>query len=243
MSSILLTGAGSTRSGGAAVDPIESIPGLVLRYQSWNPEIFLNSGGSPAEDLEEVKDILDLSPEGVVTTQPTLAKQAIWAANVINGHGALWFDETDDGYGTDCSLHDDYTIYLVTNTELSGGIRSINSGETNKLISMSRSNAAVYLGAAVVSDLSANADEWCIGVLRVSTAGTVSSFRLNGVDVTENPAVAADWFTVTLGAVGAVPEPLAGLFAAAGAFSRAITDAEAEIVEEYLSAKTGIVLG
>lgn len=228
---------------GGSGDPIAGIPNLLWRIQSWNPETFLNALAEPATDLEEVVSVVDLSEAGVTTSQATLAKQALWVENVINGHGALWFDDTDDGYLTTCSTGEEYTIYFVANTEVGGGRRTINSNETNKLVSTSRDNNAVYLGAAVVGDLSAHADTWCIGVLRVSTANTLSSFRLNGVDVTANPAIAAEWFTITLGAVGAVAEALAGMFSAGGAFGRVLTLEEVNILETYLAEQTGIELG
>lgn len=221
-------------------DPIPAIPGLVLRWQSWSAGTFLNGSGDPAADFEEVETIVDISGNSNDGTQALFAKQGIWRDAQINGHGALECDPVDDGYGSPCILNGEYTIFVVSNTQTGGGIRTVNGAPGNRLISTSRNNAAVFVGAVVVSDLSAFADTWAIGCLRISTVGTSSNFRLNGVDITESAAVVAEWGNVDLGAVGGVPEPTNGQIAFVAAFNRPLDLDEVEIVESYLSNQTGI---
>lgn len=221
-------------------DPIADIPGLVLRWQSWSPETFLDAGGNPVEEFEEVETILDLSIAGNDATQASVTKQGLWFTNQINGHGALNMDPVDDGYTSPCDLTSDYTIFLVSNTGAGGGIRTVNGSPGNRLISTSRNNAAVFAGSAIVSDLSAFADTWTIGCLRISQTLTSSNFRLNGVDITENATVAAAWGLVLLGHVGVIPEPVNGSVAFVAAFDRTLDLSEVQTVEQYLSEKTAI---
>lgn len=211
-----------------------------MRLESWEPSKWLNVSAAPVANDDPVSDILDVNAIGNNASQSDSGKRGVWKTGQINGHGALLLDGSNDGYTTPLLLSGDYTIYVVSKQASSGGSRMVNSAETNKLISIGRSNNAAYVGSAVAGDLSAYADAWCIGVLRVSSSLGVSSFRVNGVDVTENPSVAADWFTLTIGAVGAVAEAANGYLSALGAFPTSLSLAETQELEAYLSLHTGI---
>jgi hypothetical protein len=211
----------------------------VLRLETWEPGSILNGSGVAAADSETVATIVDLSAGGYNATQSSDPNRAVWSTGEINGHGALVFDEVNDGYITECDLTGSYTLYGVTQRpSISGGTRAVNSRDQNRLVAPTRNNNAVFLGGFVVDDMQPYTG-WQIWVLR-NTAGVASSFRIGGADITEVPSRTGDWGRVSLAEPGVFLEPWGGMIASVGAFNFALSDLEVAELEEYLSEKTGI---
>lgn len=223
-----------------SVDAIQQIPGLIQQIESWHPENFLNGDDDPASENDPLVTLVDRT--GFYDfTQSVETQQAIWKEDQINGYGAALFDAVDDGMISECNLGSEYTISAVLNTSIGSLRRSFQSRDGNKVISTSRSNFAVFVGAdAAVADLSAYADQWVILIVRVN--GTAINVRVNGEDVTEDATVGGSFGRIALGANGAFMEPMAGYFSASGSFSRELTSDEVELMEAQYSTRTGIAL-
>lgn len=197
-------------------------------------------------DADPVGTWADLSGNGNDATQATAAKKPVYKVNILNGRPVVRFDGTDDELRTgDLALSQPNTLVLVGKVSIAlTADQGLFDGQGTSRHLLAADDPSddwrIFAGNLLAS---ANAVDTSFHVFTAIYDGASSLLRKEGTQILSGNAGAQALGVATIGALAASVNFLNGDIAEVIVYNRALSTAEQQRVERYLSVKYGIALG
>ncbi|MDB4978409.1 MAG: hypothetical protein JWM56_595 [Candidatus Peribacteria bacterium] len=179
----------------------------------------------------------DQSGIGNDATQLTTTKRPLLKLSALNSNSTLKLDNTDDGLKTTTIIGNPYTVFVVYNTNGISALRRAVQGVDNNWLVGPYSGLHKFYNSAFINGSSVMSGQFVYASVSGTSAG--ASFYLGGALIGSNTNITSP-SKIALGAVGIYNEPLNGEIAEVIAYNSALSTANRQAVELYLSTKYGL---
>lgn len=222
-------------SGGAAAFSPASIPGLQLWLDA--------SQISGLNDGDAVATWSDASGNANNATQGTVSARPTFKTNIKNGRPALQFDGVDDGMGLASAITlSGYSVFVVwsQNDATDGSVALIKAGDPFNYHYLNPTSIHHQPGTPTLSTYSVVTPAGTWALTQAVRTGTSLKIGKNGT-LDAGRTSTTDWSTDLIGApyAGGASFNLSGYVAEILIYNSGLSDANRQLVEQYLQTKWG----